>query len=243
MKALASVVCAATLVCATAAQADVYFDTITGQTLVDAFGNAYNNQLFGGSFHASGDHAGFAVSLLLSKDTDMGGSFSIGLAPDQGTGSSGVASAPDLTRISWFATVADSAIGDTADLNDATRASFVYSFTAHNPFTNSSTFNDEYWVLISSTHATPATPSLVEWYMNAGAGGVGTAGQAIYSNSGNQGGGNYFDPPLPSGVVQDTVASLAMTVTDVPEPASLALLTGGLAGLGALRRRGASPAS
>nr|WP_294511178.1 PEP-CTERM sorting domain-containing protein [uncultured Rhodopila sp.] len=91
--------------------------------------------------------------------------------------------------------------------------------------------NGEYWVVVVD----PAGSSSFEWFANNAVAGIGTSGQYIANNSGGWG---VVDPATllpPSGQYEMVVSNV--TTSAVPEPATIAVLGVGLAGLVIRRRR------
>ena len=209
-----------------AAQAAVVFDTVTGFTVIGSTGPTGvggSTTLAGNSFTDSGDGS-FAISLLLSASAPGdGGSATVYLVPDDGSGGSdGIAGLPTITSSPTYAFTSYAGaetIGTVADSSLTTTPALVTLTANAIP-----TADDEYWVVLDETGSTS-----ILWSYELAGGGTGTSGQASF---GNFAGGNLE----PSG---DGGGAYSMQV-DAPEPASLGILGVGIAGLGYLRRRKAT---
>ena len=169
------------------------------------------------------------LSLTLAADhPNDGGSFSVLLVPDDGSGSaSGVAGAPTYSGGTTFSSYTNAVLlGTVADFSLAaagvgsTRVALNVS-PATNAALAAQTANSEYWVALL-----PSANSSVDWLYNAGDAGIGTAGQA------------YFNTVGGLQTSADTSGAYQMLV-DTPEPGTLAVLAVGLAGIGYARRRAA----
>jgi hypothetical protein len=201
------------LLMTTATQAGVVFDTVTNITPLSASGNANDTStIMATSVSVAGTPDFHSISLLLAADSpDAGGSVLVYLVPDTGTGA--FADVPSLSSGNLIGTIRDSAMADTAD--------GLTSLISLTHFSNPRTASDGmYWVALDATN------SSVEWSYNADASGLGTANQFSFSDANDQ----YSDDGSTG------LGAFAMIV-DAPEPATLALLGGGLAGLGYIRRR------
>lgn len=206
------------------ANATVYFDSIN--TANPTFGKdgpiSGNANALADSFTAATPNFS-QIRLLLSADNPSdGGSSQVYLVADDGTGSRGVAGAPDLRVTKPLGLIADSSL---AKVGSGT--SVVSLFASAPAF---ATLNSEYWIEL-----VPTAGSSVEWYYAAGNNGVGEIGQASYYTVNNAG----------STIVPDSNTSFGGPydlIVDTPEPAGIAILGSGLAALGYLRRRNAKNA-
>jgi hypothetical protein len=197
------------------ANATVYFDSTMPST------NPYSGtdgQADGNSYSAASFSAGqpdfTQISLILSASNPTdGGSVMVYLVPDNGTGGSpGVAGNPGpLQDAALLTTISDSSLSVDPSLVTINLSGSVASSV--------STENDEYWVWLQYSDGSSTLWS----YGDSDIGGIGLTGQGNVDES--------FPTNNPD---SDGVYDM---VVDTPEPASLAILGGGLAGLGYLRRR------
>jgi hypothetical protein len=170
------------------------------------------------------------VQLLLGADNPAdGGSAMVYLVPDNGGGTAGVAGLPTATfngsnvftgfsGAELIGTVKDSSLA--ASPGASTLVTFNVTPTITTP-------NEEYWIAF-----VPNPGSSANWFWSSTDGGTGTAGQESYfTSSAADGGGSSVDPDSAVG------AGPYGLIVDTPEPATIAILGGGLAGLGCFRRR------
>jgi hypothetical protein len=169
------------------------------------------------------------VSLLLGAGTPSdGGSASVFLVPDTGTGSLGIAGSPTATFsgggvFSSFAgaqllgVVSDSSLAVSG--SGATLVSLAVSPSITTP-------NNEYWIGL-----VPGTGSSANWYFGSANDGIGVAGQSNFFADVLGGSSTQTNASLVGGGPYDLIVS-------TPEPASIAVLAVGLAGLGYCRRHG-----
>jgi hypothetical protein len=199
------------------AHAELFFDSVTGQTTQGADG--YGDGVLWAADSFTAPNAGtFVVQLLLSAGTPSdGGSFGVYLVPDDGTGAgTGAAGAPNANFVNGnysdsqlIATVADSSLSATESLTTLAVTSSI------------TTSNNEYWIGLVTNAG-----SSVEWSWNNASGFPGSANQNVAYDIG-------------AGAVvggDDASGPYALSV-QAPEPAALALLGSGLFGLGFFRRR------
>jgi hypothetical protein len=209
---------------AQAANAADYFDsTLVTNPHAGSDGRPDENPYAAASFYAPATNF-TQFSLMLSDVTPSDtGSVLVYLVPDDGTGGGkGLAGSPVTiapTSGELVGTIYDAALSSTPSLVKVSVSSAIASLP---------TLNDEYWVELVFSSASQA-----RWeYGSNDTGGLGLAGQkaldAYYPTAASDAFGTYdmiVDPPA-----------------SVPEPASVAVLGAGLAGLGYLRRRAAKKA-
>lgn len=206
-------VSALALLCAGAARADVVYDAHTGTNL--AFADGANDSLspVGFSFQIPAALAPKTPSVSLDLRLDA--------AKTLGDGAVVVSIAPDAGGLSAPAAGSGTVVGSVLD--SALTDTFALQTFSFSPDVLSGGVNGEYWVLV-----TFADNSVAELALNDGTpAGLGTDGQLnfIYAS------GNL-------GIYADTGGAYG-AIVDTPEPASIALLGCGVAGVCAFRRRAA----
>jgi len=205
-----------------AAKAEVFFDTLNsppvtaGQLNFGSAGTGSGDSTVAASFSLA-TPTDLAVSLaLFANPQALTDSYTVSIVSDTGT-TSGTAAGLGLSSQVVYT-------GATASLSaNASSPSIITFQIDQSAITAVADSNNEYWIEVSTAG------NNVSWAYNGDGSGFGTAGQAIYSNISLGG----LSPIASAG------NALQMSV-DAPEPASLAILGGGLAGLGYIRRRRAA---
>ncbi len=217
-------VAAGALLSSAAANANVVFDTIgaaAAGTPFSANGNSTAPTFLAESFYLASPGDFNAITLALSTaNPNDGGSISVFVTTDIGSGPEGVASQPDFGGLTQIGTILDSQLS-------AVRSTVTLPWVA-NPFAIGGVPFGEYWIVVTSNGDTGGADNPVTWYtIVAGTDGIGNVGQASAVDG------------LSNGKPNLTFGAFELTV-DAPEPASIALLGAGMAGIGLARRRRAA---
>jgi hypothetical protein len=199
------------------ANATIYFDNTT-QPVIGSDGPAADGTtILGASFTAAAPDFSSIKLLLSAGNSADGGSVSVFLVPDNGSGgANGIAGAPTsqtpagvFTGALHVGTILDSSLTASPSL----AALWV------NP--TITTQDQEYWLELL-----PTAGASVAWAYDADASGIGTTNQAYLNNFG---GGSLIPASDTEGTYEFAVAT--------PEPATIAILGTALGGLGLARRR------
>ena len=219
------------LVAGSANAGTLVYDTMTGQTVVNGYKPivANNRGPLGDSFVVSGTEWVQSITLMVKDNTNDAGSVLVYLVPNNP--SSGNPTLPSstgttLTNATHIGTILDSSLGGT---NVYTAVSLFPSLTLA-PGT--------YWIEMVDGNSPVngsgnPVPTTLQWGFNADFGGLGVPSVGNYSSYANSTNTGLTGPAL-NNTGGNAVFEMQIAT---PEPASLALLGVGMAGLGLVRRR------
>jgi hypothetical protein len=203
------------------ANATVVFDSL------DVAAGSFNDgsdgvgqQPLAASFFTSGppNFSSITLELAATAPTDNG-SIGVYIVPDDGTGGGlGKAGSPTYTSSGGTFTAFTGA-QQVATILDSSLTASPGAVTVQIAPLTVSTLNNEYWVGLVYSGGSSAN-----WYFNSDGSGVGTANQADFNSNGGLGPFSLSDGAYEM-------------VVNTPEPASIAIVGGGLVGLGFFRRR------
>jgi hypothetical protein len=207
------------------------YDTITGQTVTNGYKPtvAPNRGPLGDSFIASGSEWIQSVTLMVKDATNDAGSVLVYLVPNSPpTGSPTLPSSAGTTLSGAIklGTILDSALGGTN----------VY--TPETLFPGLAVAAGTYWIeLVDANSAANGngnlTPTNLQWGFNSDFSGLGVPSSGNASSYANS-----TDTGLAGPALNNTGGNAVFEMQiSTPEPASLALLGAGIAGLGLIRRR------
>jgi hypothetical protein len=205
------------------ARADVVFDSLdVAAGSFNAGSDGFTEQPLAASFFASGSPVFSNITLELAATTPTdNGSIGVYIVPDDGTGGGlGKAGTPTYTPggATFSAFTGAQQVGTILDSSLTSSPGAVTVKIAPNTPTVS-TSDGEYWVGLVYSGSSSA-----RWYFNSDGSGIGTANQANFNSAGGLG-----SFPVSTGAYE--------MVVETPEPASIAIVGAGLAGLGFFRRR------
>ena len=205
------------------AKADVVFDSLNvAPGSFNAGSDGFTEQPLAASFFTSGSPSFSNITLELAATAPAdNGSIGVYIVPDDGTGGGlGKAGSPTYTPggATFTAFTGAQQVGTILDSSLTSSPQAVTVKIAPNTPTVS-TSDGEYWVGLVYSGSSSA-----QWYFNSDGSGIGTANQADFNSNGGLG-----SFPVTTGAYEMAV--------ETPEPASIAIVGGGLAGLGFFRRR------
>ena len=205
------------------AHAAVVFDSLDVAANVFNHGSdGFAQQPLAASFFTSGppDFSSITLELAATAPADNG-SIGVYIIPDDGTGGGlGIPGSPTYTPggATFTAFTGAQKVGTILDSSlTSSPGAVTVNIAADTPTV--STLNDEYWVGLVYSGSSSA-----KWYFNSDGSGVGTTNQADFNSLG--------------GLGSFSVSTGAYEmVVETPEPASIAIVGIGLAGLGFFRRQ------
>ena len=211
---------ALTLLATASANATVYFDNTSAVSAGSDGPAADATTIMAGSFTAAASDFSSINILLSASNSADGGSALVYLVPDNGSGgSNGLAGAPTTENgLGAFTNFGGAQLVGTI-LDSSLSASPSLASLWVSP--SITTQNNEYWLELA-----PTAGASLAWSFDSDGSGTGVANQAYINNFA---GGNLLPANDTDGAYQFSV--------ETPEPATIAILSGGLVGLGFFRRR------
>jgi hypothetical protein len=207
------------MLAASAANATVYFDNTTMPSAGVDGPLADTTTILGASF-AAGAANFSSINLLLSASNHSdGGSATVYLVSDNGSGRVGTFGIPTIENGSHLFTSFSGAQNIGTILDASLSASLSLVSLGVSPTV--STLDQEYWLVLA-----PSAGSSFQWSFDGNNAGTGIANQGFFNNNGG-----------PDLTPSDNISGAYQFSVETPEPASLAILGGGIAALGIFRRR------
>jgi hypothetical protein len=207
------------MLAASAANATVYFDntTMTSAGVDGPLADA--TTILGASFTAGSANFSSIHLLLSASNKNDGGSTTVYLVSDNGSGGVGTFGLPTIENALHVFTGFSGAQNIGTILDSALSASLSLVSLGVSPTV--STLDQEYWLVLA-----PSAGSSFEWSFDGNGAGTGVANQGFFNN----GGGSDLTP-------SDNTNGAYQFAVETPEPASIGILGGGIAALGVFRRR------